>query len=354
MYNPEKQELIGVFSQQAYVRRYLFPLHTDKKKVDKIRYCLLAKKKIENPTFPYAVALRFANPAQREFLGNDLYKIVQGYPLPLECHMIGFVNTCLPFKVLHAREPLKMKVRRQNKNREPEEMIEELPVVLPLMIAEPVGVVPVMEEKPEIVKQVILIRTIKTEVMQDVIIAVDFDGTLVEHEYPRIGRELDGAADVLKEMLGYGVKLCLNTIRDGIQLEEAVEWCMGRGIDLWGINENPNQHTWNQSRKMYATIYIDDAALGCPLISEPGKRPYVDWVRVREHLVRHAILAERIPIMFAAPEGGFDGPKLPMEHFDELGLLPAVSSYCDCGSSVVAIFGVCTNCGGQRKEDTAK
>jgi len=121
------------------------------------------------------------------------------------------------------------------------------------------------------------------------VVCIDFDGTLVEHCYPLIGEDI-GAVPILKELLAAGHKLILFTMRSGTQLDEAVEWCAKRDIKLYGINENPQQKSWTASPKAYANLYIDDAALGVPLIYPENKRPYVDWIKVREYLVLHSIL----------------------------------------------------------------
>lgn len=115
-------------------------------------------------------------------------------------------------------------------------------------------------------------------------IAVDFDGTCVTHEYPKIGREV-GAAPVLEDLVKEGAKLILFTMRSGDKLQEAVDWFAYHDIPLYGINRNPTQ-TWTQSPKAYAHLYIDDAALGVPLLRGlKGERPFVDWKTVREMLL---------------------------------------------------------------------
>jgi hydroxymethylpyrimidine pyrophosphatase-like HAD family hydrolase len=122
------------------------------------------------------------------------------------------------------------------------------------------------------------------------IIAVDFDGTCVKHSYPQIGEDI-GAVPVLKELSEKGHKLILFTMRSGSTLQAAVDWFRDKGIPLYGINSNPTQHTWTSSPKPYAHLYIDDMALGCPLIREEGfNNPYVDWVTVRENLVWRGLL----------------------------------------------------------------
>lgn len=111
-------------------------------------------------------------------------------------------------------------------------------------------------------------------------LAIDFDGTVVEHQYPGIGPDVPYAVKVLKALTDQGYRLILFTMRSGPQLQEAVNWYEARDIPLYGIQKDPVQHNWTTSPKAYAQIYIDDAALGAPLIKRSGMRPYVDWKRV--------------------------------------------------------------------------
>lgn len=120
--------------------------------------------------------------------------------------------------------------------------------------------------------------------LQHLIVAVDFDGTVVEHCYPDIGPEVAGAVDTLKWLQGHGSKLILHTMRDGGHLKAAVAWLMANGVTPWAVNNNPEQGEWTTSHKVYAHVYIDDAALGCPLEYPARGRPYVDWVAVRAWL----------------------------------------------------------------------
>lgn len=108
------------------------------------------------------------------------------------------------------------------------------------------------------------------------IIAVDFDGTVVEHRYPDVGVDVPFAADWLRRYVKAGAKLILWTMRSGETLQDAVRWYEKRGIPLWGVNVNPDQD-WTTSPKAYAKVYIDDAAFGCPLVPNQVGRPYVDW-----------------------------------------------------------------------------
>ena len=121
------------------------------------------------------------------------------------------------------------------------------------------------------------------------VISIDFDGTCVTHDFPFVGRDI-GSVPVLKELVSSGNLLILFTMRSdtskGDFLKNAVSWFEENEIPLYGVQTNPSQTTWTTSPKAYAEMYIDDAALGCPLIYPGnGERPYVDWVKVREILI---------------------------------------------------------------------
>ena len=122
-------------------------------------------------------------------------------------------------------------------------------------------------------------------------IAIDFDGTCVTHDYPRIGKEI-GATEVLKRLVEAGHKLILNTMRSDKELQDAVNWFKKNGIELYGVNENPTQKRWTNSPKVYAHMYIDDAAFGCPLINAPelSNRQFVDWDSVGRKLIQMGII----------------------------------------------------------------
>lgn len=116
-------------------------------------------------------------------------------------------------------------------------------------------------------------------------IAINFDGTCVTHEYPEIGKDI-GAVPVLKQLVEKNHKLILFTMRcDTFKrkyLTEAINWFKKNDIMLSGIQSNPEQKYWTDSPKAYAHLYIDDSALGCPLIypAEKTNYPYVDWEEV--------------------------------------------------------------------------
>jgi len=95
-------------------------------------------------------------------------------------------------------------------------------------------------------------------------IAVDFDGTIVEHAYPRIGKEMLFAFATLKELQKRGHKLILWTFRHGEYLDEAVEYCKKNGVEFYAVNKNFPEEVWDQSvaRKLNADIFIDDRNVG--------------------------------------------------------------------------------------------
>ncbi|HOK51123.1 MAG TPA: hypothetical protein PLD12_08310 [Bacteroidales bacterium] len=96
------------------------------------------------------------------------------------------------------------------------------------------------------------------------IIAVDFDGTIVEHEYPRIGKEKPFAFYTLKKLQADGHQLILWTSRQGTALDEAVEFCRRNGVEFYAVNKNFPEEVWDENvgRKIVADIYIDDRNLG--------------------------------------------------------------------------------------------
>lgn len=97
------------------------------------------------------------------------------------------------------------------------------------------------------------------------IIAVDFDGTIVEHKYPNIGNELPFATSTLRMLAEQHHRLILWTVRSGKLLDEAVEWCSKRGVEFYAVNKNfPEEQVESDKafRKINADIFIDDCNLG--------------------------------------------------------------------------------------------
>ena len=126
---------------------------------------------------------------------------------------------------------------------------------------------------------------------KSMIIAVDFDGTCVEHDYPSGGIDVEGAVEVLRAIVAKRHRLILFTMRSGSKLDDAVKWFRARKIELWGINENPEQREWTSSPKVYADLYIDDSAIGCPIRFIDGVRhPVVNWSKIKSILESDGIL----------------------------------------------------------------
>lgn len=117
-------------------------------------------------------------------------------------------------------------------------------------------------------------------------IAVDFDGTLVEHKFPLIGNINGNCFDILKHWIqDYNVGIILDTMRSGAFLQEAVEFCEAQGLVFYGIARHPTQDMWTESPKCHAHYSIDDRNVGCPLTGGRGMTPpRVDWDKIVEIL----------------------------------------------------------------------
>lgn len=102
------------------------------------------------------------------------------------------------------------------------------------------------------------------EHLKNIKIAVDFDGTIVEHQYPKIGKDLLFAFETLRELQKHGALLILWTFRAGEELDEAVEYCLSKGIEFYAINKNYPEEVYDESisRKINADVYIDDKNVG--------------------------------------------------------------------------------------------
>ncbi len=138
-------------------------------------------------------------------------------------------------------------------------------------------------------------------------IGIDFDGTCVTHDFPRVGKDI-GAIPILKKLVDNGHQLILFTMRSNKKevlsnhyeihnkaepyLTEAVNWFKDNGIELFGIQTNPTQKEWTESPKAYCHLYIDDASLGCPLLIDNSlsNRPFVNWNKVERMLTDMGII----------------------------------------------------------------
>jgi len=103
-----------------------------------------------------------------------------------------------------------------------------------------------------------------SEDVTNIKIAVDFDGTIVEHQYPEIGKEKLFAFETLHELQKKGFKLILWTVRSGEKLEEAVEFCRSKGLEFYAVNKNYPEEVIDDDfvRKIEIDIYIDDKNVG--------------------------------------------------------------------------------------------
>lgn len=98
------------------------------------------------------------------------------------------------------------------------------------------------------------------------IIAVDFDGTIVTHEYPKIGKPIPFAIDTLIRLQEEHHRIVLWTAREGQLLEDAVEYCKKKGLEFYAVNSNyPEEMSLTnvlRPRKLTVDLFIDDRNLG--------------------------------------------------------------------------------------------
>jgi hydroxymethylpyrimidine pyrophosphatase-like HAD family hydrolase len=109
------------------------------------------------------------------------------------------------------------------------------------------------------------------------VIAIDFDGTIVEADYPSIGRPIEGALESIARIQELGAEVIIWTCRSGKQLDEAKAWLKSNGVDVKFINENTTveiEEWGTDPRKVAADRYVDDRIIG----GFPG------WTKVMRHL----------------------------------------------------------------------
>lgn len=100
--------------------------------------------------------------------------------------------------------------------------------------------------------------------LSNLTIAVDFDGTIVENRYPKIGKPILFAIETLKKLQEDGHHLILWTYRSGRELDEAVEFCKRHGISFYAVNKSYPEEIYDPllSRKIQADYFIDDRNIG--------------------------------------------------------------------------------------------
>jgi len=98
---------------------------------------------------------------------------------------------------------------------------------------------------------------------KSLIIAIDFDGTIVEDEFPKIGKPMVFAFETMKKLEEDGHRLILWTYRSGRRLKDAVDFCRENGIEFYAVNESYENEDLNGiSRKINADIFVDDRNIG--------------------------------------------------------------------------------------------
>lgn len=126
-------------------------------------------------------------------------------------------------------------------------------------------------------------------------IAVDFDGTIVEHRYPAIGKEIPFATETLRMLIEDHHRLILWTVREGKLLQDAIDWCHERGVDFWAVNNDyPEEKKENNeffSRKIKADYFIDDRNIG----------GLPDWGQIYQIIHEHKSYADIIREELGAP-----------------------------------------------------
>ena len=111
------------------------------------------------------------------------------------------------------------------------------------------------------------------------IIAIDFDGTIVEDAYPKIGEPMIFAFDTMKKLQNEGHRLILWTYRNGRKLQEAVDFCEANGIEFYAVNKNYPEEEFDGkiSRKIHADLFIDDRNVG----------GFIGWTEIYKQIFNH-------------------------------------------------------------------
>jgi|TARA_B110000908_G_scaffold18889_1_gene21232 hydroxymethylpyrimidine pyrophosphatase-like HAD family hydrolase len=114
---------------------------------------------------------------------------------------------------------------------------------------------------------------------KNLIIAIDFDGTIVEDAYPRIGNPMIFAFETMKKLQSEGHRLILWTYRTGKQLQEAVDFCKQEGIEFYAINKSYPEEEFDDkvSRKIHANLFVDDRNIG----------GFIGWTKVHKLVLNY-------------------------------------------------------------------
>ena len=111
------------------------------------------------------------------------------------------------------------------------------------------------------------------------IIAIDFDGTIVEDAYPKIGKPMIFAFETMKKLQSEGHRLILWTYRSDKKLQEAVDFCKQQGLEFYAINKSYPEEEFDGkiSRKINATFFVDDRNIG----------GFIGWTAVHKLLLNY-------------------------------------------------------------------
>ena len=114
---------------------------------------------------------------------------------------------------------------------------------------------------------------------KSLILAIDFDGTIVEDAFPKIGKPMLFAFETMKKLQMEGHRLILWTYRSGRKLTEAVEFCRENGIDFYAVNKSYPEEEFDGeiSRKIHADLFIDDRNIG----------GFVGWPEVHKRVLNY-------------------------------------------------------------------
>lgn len=117
------------------------------------------------------------------------------------------------------------------------------------------------------------------------IIAIDFDGTIVKDEYPKIGAPQLFAFETMRKMQSYGYRLILWTLREGKKLDDAVAFCEENGIEFYAINKNYPEEELSEKtiRKVHADLFIDDRNIG----------GFIGWGQIHQILFNQDAIADK-------------------------------------------------------------
>ena len=130
-------------------------------------------------------------------------------------------------------------------------------------------------------------------------IYLDFDGTVVEHEYPKIGRFNPGALETVKDLMKKGHLVILNTMRADFQngsLQKALDYLnrhptIELPFEIIALPKKIYPRPWNivsEGVKFLEIhgIYIDDTAFSMPTVrcNHLINSTMVDWEVVRSEL----------------------------------------------------------------------